>query len=51
VLNAPAASRANDKKHTSQSPQVHRNNPAFPAQWFTAYSALSSVTGLFATVA
>ena len=25
--------------------------PAFPAQWFTAYFALSSVTGLFATVA
>jgi hypothetical protein len=36
----------NDKKHTSQSPQVHRNIPAFPAQWFTAYSELSSVTGL-----
>jgi hypothetical protein len=36
----------NDKKHTSQSPQVHRNNPAFPAQWFTAYTELSPVTGL-----
>jgi hypothetical protein len=46
VRNAPAASRANDRKHTSQSPQVHRNNPAFPAQWFTAYIVLSSVTGL-----
>ena len=23
-----------------------RNHPAFPAQWFTAYSALSPVTGL-----
>ena len=46
VLDAPAASRANDRKHTSQSPQVHRNNPAFPAQWFTAYSALFPVTGL-----
>jgi hypothetical protein len=36
----------NDKKHTSQSPQVRRDNPAFPAQWFTAYTALSPVTGL-----
>ena len=33
-------------KHTSQSPQVHRNIPAFPAQWFTAYTALSPVIGL-----
>jgi hypothetical protein len=24
----------------------HRNHPAFPARWFTAYSALSPVTGL-----
>src|ERR1700692_2317765 len=24
----------------------HRNHPAFPAQWFTAYSALSPVIGL-----
>jgi len=32
----------------------HRFNriaPAFPARWVTAYCALSSVTGLFATVA
>src|SRR5439155_21850455 len=29
------------------SPQVRRNTPAFPAQWFTAYSALSPATGLF----
>jgi hypothetical protein len=41
VLNAPAASRAKVKKHTSKPPQVRRNNPTFPAQWFTAYSALS----------
>jgi hypothetical protein len=31
----------------ASSPQVHRISPAFPAQWFTAYSALSPVTGLF----
>jgi hypothetical protein len=31
--------------------QVHRNIPAFPAQWFTAYNALSPVTGFLATVA
>jgi hypothetical protein len=31
----------------ASSPQVHRSNPAFPAQWFTAYFVLSPVTGLF----
>src|SRR3954471_1658413 len=31
---APAVSRAKCKKHTRSSPQVHRSNPAFPAQWF-----------------
>jgi hypothetical protein len=25
----------------------HRNHPAFPTQWFTAYIALSPVHGLF----
>jgi hypothetical protein len=25
----------------------HRNHPTFPAQWFTAYTALSPATGLF----
>ncbi len=25
----------------------HRNHPAFPAQWFTAYFVLSPVIGLF----
>src|ERR1700676_4844087 len=29
----------------------HRFHPAFPAQWFTAYIALSPATGSFATVA
>jgi len=46
VLAAPAASRANKKAHERRSPQVRRNNPTFPAQWFTAYSELSPVTGL-----
>ena len=35
------------KKHTSKSPQVCRNNPAFPARWFTAYSVISSVRPSF----
>jgi len=43
---APAASRA-EKKHTSVVATGSPNIPAFPAQWFTAYPALSSVTGLF----
>jgi hypothetical protein len=30
---------------------VGRDNPAFPAQWFTAYFALSPVNGFLATVA
>ncbi len=29
----------------------HRNHPALPAQWFTAYSVISPVNGSFATVA
>jgi hypothetical protein len=33
---------AHRKTHTSI--QVQRRHPAFPAQWFTAYSALSSVS-------
>ena len=34
------------KSARASSPQVRRNNPTCPAQWFTAYSALSSATGL-----
>ena len=46
-LGAPAASRAKNKKHTSKSPQVHRNNPAFPARLvLTASFVLSLVIGL-----
>jgi hypothetical protein len=41
-------SLAGNKKSTpAKSLQVRRNNPTFPAQWFTAYNALSPVTGLF----
>ena len=51
VPNAPAASRANSKKHTSKSPQVHRSCPAFPARWFTAYTRSPRCPGFLATVA
>src|SRR6185437_3515723 len=44
--------RVQIKKHTSKSPQVRRNNPAFPARWFTAYGrALLGVHDLLVTVA
>src|SRR3984957_19893069 len=33
------------------SQRVYRNHPAFPAQWFTAYTVLSPVIGFLATVA
>jgi hypothetical protein len=33
------------------SQRVHRNHPAFPARWFTAYIVLSPVIGFLATVA
>jgi hypothetical protein len=35
------------KKHTSKSPQVRRNIPAFPARRLTTYSVLFLVIGLF----
>ena len=37
-------------KNAHTSIQVQRRHPAFPAQCFTAYSALSPVNGSFATV-
>src|SRR5205814_8476996 len=43
---APAASHAR-KKRTSIVTTVTSVHPTFPAQWFTAYNALSPVTGLF----
>jgi hypothetical protein len=42
----------NKEKHASKSPQVRRNDPAFPAQWFYGVSrALLGVPGFLATVA
>src|ERR1700730_3505288 len=41
------------KLHIEKRTRAYRfsgNTPAFPAQWFTAYSALSSATGFLATV-
>jgi hypothetical protein len=35
------------KSQPAKSPQIHQNNPALRTQWFTAYSALSPVIGLF----
>ena len=37
-------------KHTSVVTTVTPDRPAFPAQWFTAYTALSPVIGFLATV-
>ena len=51
VRAAPAVSCAKRTKKTHTSIQVQRRHPAFPAQWFTAYSVLSPVNGSFATVA
>src|SRR5262249_26281051 len=36
-----------NKKHGSGTTGSTGNTPAFPAQWFTTYFVLSSVTGLF----
>jgi hypothetical protein len=44
---APAASRA----MIESTPQVHRVDPAFPAQWFTAYFVLSPEIGFIVSVA
>ena len=47
VPNAPAASRAKVKSTRVSRYRFTGNIPAFPAQWFTAYGALSPVNGLF----
>jgi hypothetical protein len=47
MRDAPAASRANDRKHTSKSLQVHRTVRRFLRNGVTAYNVLSPVTGLF----
>jgi len=42
---APAVSRAKaDRKKRTRAYRFSGGNPAFPAQWFTAYSALSPVS-------
>ena len=46
VRAAPAVSCANMHKKRTRAYRFSGGIPAFPAQWFTAYSALSPVTGL-----
>ena len=46
VRAAPAVSCAQMQKKRTRAYRFSGGNPAFPAQWFTAYSVLSSVTGL-----
>src|SRR5438128_7824013 len=46
VRAAPAVSCAKVCKNAHTSIQVQRRHPTFPAQWFTAYTALSPVIGL-----
>jgi len=46
VRAAPAVSCAEVEKKRTRAYRSSGGNPAFPARWFTAYSALSSVTGL-----
>jgi hypothetical protein len=41
----------NNKAHEHSHHRFTELVPDFPAQWFTAYSVLSPVTGSFATVA
>ena len=44
--------RVQQKTHTSSKPQVSRDQPAFPAQWFTGlWRDLPGVRALIATVA
>jgi hypothetical protein len=47
ALDAPAVSCARCNRKRTRAYRSHRNHPAFPAQWFTAYIALSPVPGLF----
>ena len=47
ALDAPAASHATKKAHEHSHHGHAGITRAFPAQWFTAYSVLSPVTGLF----
>jgi hypothetical protein len=47
VPNAPAALRAKWQEARTQVVTGTPDIPAFPARWFTTYSALSPVSGLF----
>ena len=47
VLSKHPQPRTQTKKRTSVVTTGSPNIPAFPAQWFTAYSVLSLVTGLY----
>jgi hypothetical protein len=44
---APAVSCARENRKRTRAYRFSGGNPAFPARWVTAYSALSPVTGLF----
>ena len=44
---APAVSCAKENRKRTRAYRFSGGNPAFPARWVTAYSALSPVTGLF----
>jgi hypothetical protein len=48
---APAVSCAKENRKRTRAYRFSGGNPAFPARWGTAYSALSPVTGYLATVA
>jgi hypothetical protein len=51
VQAAPIALRAKWKNTHAKSPQVRRNSPAFPAQWFYGLlRALPGVPGFLATI-
>ena len=47
VRAAPAVSCAKENRKRTRAYRFSGGNPAFPARWVTAYSALSPVTGLF----
>src|SRR5439155_19609774 len=51
ALDAPQPRVEKNRTTRASSLRSHRKRPAFPAQWFTTYIALSPVIGLFVTVA
>jgi len=46
AADAPAVSCARSSRKRTRAYRSHRNHPAFPTQWFTAYIVLSSANGL-----